>query len=203
MRHERTKMRAIYIFIVLIFILAFGMWILEQPNANAKKVSKKEVICIANKSGGLVSGICADKPEYKPKPKDYKVRVKNNGKATIPKLLPKRVKRVIRAANKISHRPYVYGGGHGSFNSYGYDCSGSVSYALRAGGFVKSPMASGPFMSWGKPGKGKYITTYSHSGHMFMEVAGATFDTSDASPSRWQKTIKNKSGYEARYPAGF
>ena len=203
MRHSRTKAKAFWVIVGLAIVITFGFWLVDQPNANAKKVSKKEVICIANKSGGLVSGVCADKPKYKPKPKDYKVKVKKNGKATVPKLLPKRVKRVIRAANKISHKPYVYGGGHGSFRSYGYDCSGSVSFALRAGGFIKSPMASGPFMNWGKDGKGKYITIYANSGHMFMEVAGATFDTSGASPSRWQKAIKPKSGYEVQSPAGF
>jgi hypothetical protein len=197
MRHSRTKAKAFWVILGLAIVITFGFWLVDQPNAKAA------TLCVATSSGGLVSGVCADKPKYKPKKKDYKIRVKKNGKATVPKLLPKRVKRVIRAANKISHKPYVYGGGHGSFKSVGYDCSGSVSYALRAGGFVKSPMASGPFMSWGNSGKGKYITTYAHGGHMFMEIAGATFDTSGASPSRWQSAVKSKSGYEARHPARF
>lgn len=197
--HPRNTKRLIEIAILILVLVSVAVFF----NVVADKANG-EIVCIAGKTGGIsVKSLCDDKPKIKPKPKHFKVKVKRNGKATIPKLLPKRVKRVIRAANKISHRPYVYGGGHGSFNSHGYDCSGSVSYALRAGGFVKSPMASGPFMSWAKPGKGKYITTYSHHGHMFMEVAGATFDTSGASPSRWQKAIKSKSGYEARHPARF
>jgi len=191
MRHERTKIRLFFVAIALIIVFLLGNWIMDQPNASASTV------CVGSSSGGLnVNPVCGDKATRK----DYKITVKN-GKASIPSLVPERVKKVIRAANKISHRPYVYGGGHGSFISHGYDCSGSVSYALRAGGFVKSPMASGPFMSWGKPGKGKWITIYANSGHMFMEVAGATFDTSGANPSRWQREIKSKNGYTARRPA--
>lgn len=191
MRHERTKIRLLFVLIALVIVFLVGNWIMDQPNASANTV------CIGSNSGGLnVNPVCGKKATRA----DYKVTVKN-GKATIPSLAPKRVKRVIKAANKISHKPYIYGGGHGSFISNGYDCSGSVSYALRAGGFVNSPMASGPFMSWGKPGKNKWITVYANSGHMFMEVAGATFDTSGAKPSRWQSQIKSKSGYTVRQPA--
>ena len=191
MRHERTKIRLFFVVIALLIVFLIGNWIMDQPNASASTV------CVGSNSGGLnVNPVCGKKATRA----DYKVKVKN-GKATIPSLAPNKVKKVIRAANKISHKPYIYGGGHGSFNSIGYDCSGSVSYALRAGGFLKSPLTSGSLANWGKSGSNEWITVYANSGHVFMEVAGATFDTSGASPSRWQSEIKSKSGYSVRQPA--
>ena len=83
------------------------------------------------------------------------------------------------AGNAIAGLPYVYGGGHAGFKATAYDCSGSISYALAAAGLVTSPMASGPFMSWGDPGPGQWITVYANAGHAFMIVAGWRFDTSN------------------------
>ncbi len=123
-----------------------------------------------------------------------------SGIAYAPETAPNEVKKTIWAGNKIATKPYAYGGGHGSFISSGYDCSGSVSYALNGGRLLSSPLASGALMSWGVSGKGKWITVYSNSGHVWMRVAGVTFDTSGASPSRWQLPLKQTSGYAARHP---
>ena len=95
------------------------------------------------------------------------------------------MKGVIAAGNQITNTPYVYGGGHGSFESTGYDCSGSVSFALHGGGLLSSPLDSTGFMTWGEPGPGQWITVYSNPGHAYMEMAGIRFDTSGA-PPRWQ-----------------
>lgn len=131
------------------------------------------------------------------------VRIKN-GKGIAPPDSPKRVKKVIRAANRISHTPYIYGGGHGSWRDSGYDCSGSVSFALRGGNLIQSPITSGSFESYGKRGNGKWITIYANSGHVWMKFRGGVkFDTSGANPSRWQKASgTSTSGYVIRHPKG-
>ncbi len=102
-----------------------------------------------------------------------------HGKAKVPDCAPLRIKKVIWAANDIAKgTSYCYGGGHSSFKSSCYDCSGSVSYALHGGRFVRSPMPSSGYFHWGKRGKGDWLTVYTNSGHMFMVVAGLRFDTS-------------------------
>jgi peptidoglycan hydrolase-like protein with peptidoglycan-binding domain len=115
------------------------------------------------------------------------------------------LRRVIRAANRIATTPYRYGGGHGSFEDTGYDCSGSVSYALHGGGLLRSPLDSGGFMSWGRPGPGRHITIYANPGHVYMVVDGRRFDTSARSQtgSRWTGEMRSSAGYVARHPAGF
>lgn len=118
--------------------------------------------------------------------------------------IPIRVRRVIAAASRIAHTPYRYGGGHGSFSDSGYDCSGSVSYALHGGGLLGSPLDSSALMSWGSPGRGRWITVYAHGGHSFMVVHGRRFDTTGrgATGSRWQRSMRSTAGYVARHPAG-
>jgi peptidoglycan hydrolase-like protein with peptidoglycan-binding domain len=118
--------------------------------------------------------------------------------------LPITVRRVIAAASRIAHKPYRYGGGHASFNDSGYDCSGSVSYALHGGGLLSRPMDSGELMSYGAPGRGRYITIYAHSGHAYMVVNGRRFDTTgrDNTGSRWQWESRSTSGYTVRHPPG-
>lgn len=114
------------------------------------------------------------------------------------------VQRVIAAGNRIANAPYSYGGGHGSFDSSGYDCSGSVSYALHGGGLLDAPMPSGGFASYGAPGPGKHITVYANSGHMYMTVDGRRFDTSarSQSGSRWTSEQRSSAGYTVRHPPG-
>lgn len=95
------------------------------------------------------------------------------------------------------------GGGHGTWLDNGYGCSGSVSFALAAAGLLDGPLASGPLMSWGERGKGKWVTIYTHPGHVFMEVAGILFDTSNArvTGSRWGNSMGSTAGFVARHPA--
>jgi cell wall-associated NlpC family hydrolase len=113
------------------------------------------------------------------------------------------VGRVIAAANEIASTPYVYGGGHGGASG-GYDCSGSISYALAAGGLLSSPLDSTGFMSWGAPGPGSRITVYANSGHAFMVVDGRRFDTSALSGggTRWTSASRSTAGFVARHPPG-
>jgi cell wall-associated NlpC family hydrolase len=117
---------------------------------------------------------------------------------------PPAVGLVMAAGNAIAGLPYLYGGGHGGFKDSAYDCSGSISYALAAAGLVTSPMASGPFMSWGEPGPGKWITVYANAGHAYMVVAGWRFDTSALSGggTRWTRAMRGSGGFVARHPPG-
>ena len=114
------------------------------------------------------------------------------------------VQRVIAAANRIASKPYVYGGGHGSFDAPGYDCSGSVSYALHGGGLLSAPLDSSGFMSYGAPGAGRHITIYANPGHVYMTIDGRRFDTSARSQtgSRWSGSGRGGGGYTVRHPSG-
>ncbi len=107
----------------------------------------------------------------------------------IPSGVPEVIQKVIAGANEIADFPYVFGGGHASFVDNAYDCSGSVSYALAAGGLLGSPETSGELESWGAPGPGRYITVYANAGHTYMYVDGVLYDTAGRSgvyASRWQ-----------------
>ncbi len=125
-----------------------------------------------------------------------------DGTATAPADAPEAVKGAIAAGNQITNTPYVYGGGHGSFEASGYDCSGSVSFALHGGGLLSAPLDSTGFMTWGDPGPGQWITVYSNPGHAYMEIAGIRFDTSGA-PPRWQTSLRDSSGFVATHPPGY
>ena len=115
-----------------------------------------------------------------------------------------RIERLVRAANRIAHAPYKYGGGHGTYHDSGYDCSGSVSYALHFAGLLRTPLDSSGFMSYGLPGRGRHVTIYANSGHVFMTVDGRRFDTSAIreTGSRWTSTRRSSSGYVVRHPPG-
>ena len=115
------------------------------------------------------------------------------------------VARVIAAGEEIATRPYVWGGGHGSFQSAGYDCSGSVSYALHGGGLLSSPMDSTGFESYGEPGPGSHITIYANAEHVYMVVDGRRFDTvaQQEGGSRWSSSMTSTGGYVVRHPAGY
>jgi cell wall-associated NlpC family hydrolase len=133
-----------------------------------------------------------------------KADVLANGIALPPLDSPTEVRQIIEAGNAIARTPYKWGGGHGRWQDTGYDCSGSVSFALASAGLLGGPLASGPLMSWGRPGRGKWITVWSNPGHVFLEVAGVRFDTSGArvTGSRWQATMRGTAGFVARHPAG-
>jgi len=131
------------------------------------------------------------------------------GTALAPANAPRSVRKAIAAANKIHSRPYIWGGGHRAFKSRGYDCSGAVSYVLHAAGILRSPMASGPLMSWGSPGIGQWITVYANKTHAWMTVAGLRFDTSSAGESlnqgsgpRWRVNMRAGTGYATRFYPG-
>ena len=114
------------------------------------------------------------------------------------------VARVIAAGDEIATRPYIFGGGHGSFQSSGYDCSGSVSYALHGGGLLSAPEDSSQLESYGEAGPGKYITIYANAGHAFMVVDGKRFDTIalQETGTRWSSSMESTSGYVVRHPDG-
>jgi peptidoglycan hydrolase-like protein with peptidoglycan-binding domain len=133
-----------------------------------------------------------------------KAQVTGDGLAVAPASAPQAVKDIIAAGNKIAKLPYRYGGGHNeSFQDSAYDCSGSVSYALRGANLIDSPLPSGDLESWGQGGQGQWVTVYANSGHAFMTVAGLRFDTSGRtdSGSRWQKAMRDTSDYVARHPS--
>lgn len=127
----------------------------------------------------------------------------SSGDAIAPAGAPLVVKAVIEAANEINDTPYVWGGGHGSFTSSGYDCSGAVSYALHGGGLLSSPLDSGGLTGWGSPGPGSWITVYANYGHVYMYVAGLRWDTSGGAGPRWHSDARSNSGFTARHPSGF
>jgi hypothetical protein len=114
------------------------------------------------------------------------------------------VRRVIRAGNRIARMPYKYGGGHGTWNDSGYDCSGSISYALHGGGLLSTQLDSSQLMSYGRPGRGRWITIYANPGHAYMVVRGRRFDTSGQyrTGSRWQPNDRSSAGYVVRHPPG-
>ena len=110
----------------------------------------------------------------------------------------------IEAANSIATTPYIWGGGHGSFESSGYDCSGAVSFALHGGGFLESPLDSTGLETWGEPGAGPWITVYANSGHAWMIIAGLAFDTVGGPGPRWHSSpVDSTEGFIARHPPGY
>jgi cell wall-associated NlpC family hydrolase len=128
----------------------------------------------------------------------------SNGIALPPLEAPEAVRRMIEAGNVIARSPYIWGGGHGKWLDKGYDCSGSVSFALASAGLLNAPLDSGRLMSWGKAGRGKWVTIYANQGHVWMTVAGIRFDTSGAkvTGSRWQNDMRPTGGFVVRHPAG-
>ena len=131
-------------------------------------------------------------------------QVLSESEASAPASAPAAVQEVIAAGNAIATTPYVWGGGHGSFESSGYDCSGAVSYALHGGGFLESPLDSTGLETWGEPGPGQWITVYANSGHAWMVVAGIAFDTVGGPGPRWHNPwVDSPEGFVARHPAGY
>jgi len=118
--------------------------------------------------------------------------------------VPKAVARAIAAANRIARKPYLYGGGHASFNAPGYDCSGSISYVLHHAGRLRRPLDSGALASYGAPGPGRYITIYSNPGHAYMVIRGRRYDTTArrTGGSRWTSIERAAGGYTVRHPPG-
>jgi hypothetical protein len=141
-----------------------------------------------------------------------------DGTAAAPADAPPQVQQAIWSVNLIQDKPYVYGGGHGEFEDDGYDCSGSVSYALHGAGLLEQALDSGSFMKWGEKGPGTWITVYTNPGHAFAVIAGLRLDTSAASMTRsntrrfkkalergprWRPAMRSPRGFRARHPLGF
>ncbi|MFZ0089983.1 MAG: peptidoglycan-binding domain-containing protein [Solirubrobacteraceae bacterium] len=143
-----------------------------------------------------------------------KAHINSDGTATAPADAPAAVKAVIAAGNQIIDKPYIYAGGHASWNAPGYDCSGAVSYALHGGGLLSAPLAV-QFEGYGSPGPGRWITVYADSQHVFAAIAGLAFDTADYGgpniPSgtgpRWRYNptgnLADGGAYVVRHPAGY
>jgi hypothetical protein len=133
--------------------------------------------------------------------------VLNGVLASAPESAPPAVKAAIAAANSITATPYVWGGGHGSFYSYGYDCSGAVSFALFGAGLLETPLTSGSLESYGEPGPGKWITIYANATHTYMTIAGLRFDTAGnpegVSGPRWHVEPPYPEGFVVRHPVGY
>ncbi len=113
------------------------------------------------------------------------------------------IARMIAGADHIANLPYVWGGGHGSFVASGYDCSGSVSYVLHAGGLLSAPEDSTALESYGAPGPGSHVTIYANSGHAWMTIDGRRFDTGGGGGSRWKSTPRSGAGFVVRHPVGY
>lgn len=178
--------------------------VLRDVVTNGSAVAKS-----AGTGGALPQNVKPPKmaPETPPPVKlgpGMKATVGSDGLAVVPILAPPVVQQVIIAGNKIAKMPYIYGGGHRRWEDAGYDCSGSVSYALHGAGLLDTAMPSGSFMKWGDAGPGQWITLYAHGGHIYMTVAGLRFDTSGRSRagSRWQSDMRSARGYEVRHPPG-
>jgi cell wall-associated NlpC family hydrolase len=150
--------------------------------------------------GGAVAGT----PLSKLTAPGAKATLTRTGLAIPPAAAPAKVKAAIRAGNRIAKKPYKWGGGHARLTDTGYDCSGSVSYALAAAGLLDTTLVSGQFAKWGEPGPGRWVTIYANDGHAFMTVAGLRFDTSGRrqTGTRWQAAGRGTGGFTARHPPG-
>ena len=156
-------------------------------------------------TGGTVFATEPDPTVTTPAPAGSVATIDAKGRAIAPADAPKAVKQIIAAGNKIAFKPYIYGGGHRSWRAKGYDCSGSVSYALRGAKLLKSPLASGDFIDWGEAGVGTWVTLYTKSSHIYAVIAGLRFDTSGRlgkKGSRWQTAMRSPKGYTIRHPEG-
>ena len=183
-------------------------------------------VCLAlpGVAGAQTGGGSSGGAEYVPPPPPAKRAKIVGGQAIAPVGAPTRVKKAIDHANMIVGKPYVYGGGHKPYSlakssqtpllDKGYDCSGTVSMALFGGKFLRNPLDSSSFMSWGQAGKGKWITVYTNPGHAYAVIAGLRLDTSLGDRSapqerttgtgpRWRKYSRKPAGFTARHPKGF
>jgi hypothetical protein len=161
---------------------------------------------VTSSTGGATAGIVADtKPELLVPGSTARFV---NGLAAAPMNAPPAVQEIVWAGNQIVGLPYIYGGGHASFISPGYDCSGTVSYALHGANLIETPMDSTEFERWDSPGVGTWVTIFANGGHAYMTVAGLRLDTSPANdPSnlpgpRWRPLRPENAGYTVRHPTG-
>lgn len=166
-------------------------------------------VLAAEANAATASGANTGSAEFAPTPATnpgLRATISSDGRNAIaPAGAPLEVQKAIWAANEINRKPYIYGGGHKSFKSRGYDCSGTISYALHGGGLLDSPLNSSGFMKWGQAGKGNWITVYTNPGHAYVMIAGLRLDTSGKGEKgpRWRKESRSSRGFRARHPEGF
>ena len=187
-------------------LLIFGVVGLILPAAAAAQTS------------GTGGAQFSDEPQAPIVSPGSKATLLPDGTAAAPADAPPQVQAAIFAANKLLRKPYKYGGGHAKVEDTGYDCSGTISYALRAAKLLKTPLDSISFMRWGLKGKGSWITVYTNPGHAFAVIAGLRLDTSAYAVSdrvrqqyptatqkgpRWRPTPRPATGYKIRHPQGF
>jgi cell wall-associated NlpC family hydrolase len=153
----------------------------------------------------LVRSRAAQAPEVEEAPEaTEEAYIGDDGLAVAPASAPPEVHAIIAAGNEIATKPYKYGGGHGRWKDTGYDCSGSISYALHGADLLDTALDSSGFMSWGESGRGEWVTIYAHGGHAYMVVAGLRFDTSarKVTGNRWSDEMRSPRGYTIRHPEG-
>jgi cell wall-associated NlpC family hydrolase len=167
--------------------------------------SAGDVAAATAASGGVGYGV----PAVQPVTAGPQATLGEDGLAQAPAGAPPEVQQAIWAANAIVGKPYRYGGGHRlGFKDRGYDCSGTVSYALNGAGLLKRPLDSSSFIRWGDAGPGAWITVYTNPGHAFVVIAGLRLDTSAAGDRlggkgpRWRPVLRSTKRFKARHPAG-
>lgn len=154
---------------------------------------------------GLLLASCSSAPSYEYRFVAGRTAVLTPRGAMIPKDAPEAVKCAVAAGNRIAGKPYIYGGGHRSFDCKGYDCSGTASYLLHAAGLLGSPMPSQDFRHYGEAGPGKWITIYARNGHVFTIVAGLRMDTGyngEREGPNWSTRSRPTKGCVLRHPRG-
>jgi peptidoglycan hydrolase CwlO-like protein len=167
----------------------------ESLSNNLASISEQ----VASEGGDATTGLMPA-----PLNPGQEAQVISESEASAPASAPQAVQDAIAAANSIATTPYIWGGGHGSFESEGYDCSGAVSFALHGGGFLESPLDSTGLETWGEPGPGQWITVYANAEHAWMVIAGVAFDTVGGPGPRWHDPwVDSPEGFVARHPAGY
>jgi len=162
-------------------------------------VSRADATVLRKVVAGVVTPPAAPGP---PPPPPAFATLRADGTAAAPASAPAAVRAAIAAANQIASTPYLWGGGHARWDDKGYDCSGSVGFALHGAGLLDASEDSTGFESYGEPGPGRWITLYANADHVYAVIAGLRYDTSGASPSRWQAAMRTGAGFVVRHPAG-
>lgn len=175
---------------------AFSGGITPTPNSESTPTPPAGEAACPEEGGGFANTSCARVAAAR------LVR----GRAVAPAGSPRAVRRVIRAANRIRTRPYIWGGGHAHWWSRGYDCSGAVGFALHGGDLLETPLTSGGMMRWGAPGKGRWITIYTNRRHAYAVIDGLRWDTvgdRHGTGPRWHSKMVSPAGFVARHPIGY
>lgn len=189
--------------LTMVLTLIAGLLLVPSTSVAAAKKKRKSPTAVEATGG---AGFGQDNPEFTQTVPGTEAVLLDSGLAAAPADAPKAVQQAVWAANEIIGKPYIYGGGHASFRARGYDCSGTVSYALHGGDLLDSPLDSSSFMKWGAAGEGEWITVYTNPSHAFTVIAGLRLDTSAAGdPSgakgpRWRPALRSTKGFKARHP---